>query len=77
MRPWDDELGVLEAVGARVRFVRKKAKKTTAEVAKLGGLNRTHISDIERGERNATLLTLSKIALGIGCTLRDLMPPSK
>ena len=77
VKPWDAEGGVLDAVGRQVRFVRERANKTMDEVAKLGGLRRTHISAIERGKRNATILSLQKIAVGIGCTLRDLMPKAE
>jgi transcriptional regulator with XRE-family HTH domain len=74
--PWDAEQGLLEKVGARVRFVRQRSGKTATQLAALSGLPRSHISDIERGKRNPTLQTMDRIAQGIGCTLRDLMPPA-
>lgn len=41
---------------------RKKQKMTQCELAEKSGLNRTYISDIERGKRNPTLNVLLQIA---------------
>jgi transcriptional regulator with XRE-family HTH domain len=74
-QPWDQELGILELVGQRIRFVREKSGKTAQELSQTTGLPSSHISAIERGKANPTVRTLDKIARGIGCSLRDLMPP--
>lgn len=73
-QPWDQEPGLLQRVGARVRFVREKSGKTAQELSQATGLPRSHISAIERGRTNPTVKTLDRIARGIGCGLRDLMP---
>lgn len=45
-----------------MRLFRKKARLSQEELANCAGLHRTYIGGIERGERNATMVTISKIA---------------
>ncbi len=37
------------------------------------GLHRTYVGDIERGEKNVTLVTADKLAKGLGLTLAGLI----
>lgn len=64
----------LEALGARLRQVRKHAKMDSKSVAAAAGLPASTVSKIENGKQNPTLLTLARIAQALGCTLIDIMP---
>lgn len=37
------------------------------------GMHRAYYSSIERGERNLTLATVERVAVGLGCKISDLM----
>ena len=51
-----------ELVGNIIREYREKAGKSQEVVSGLAGLDRTHYSKIERGERMPTIATLFQIA---------------
>lgn len=51
----------LRLVGEQLRMIRKAKKLTQENVADKSGLRVTRISDIERGQTNASLKTLEKI----------------
>ena len=51
-----------ELVGNIIREYRDKAGQSQEVVSGLAGLDRTHYSKIERGERMPTIATLFKIA---------------
>ena len=52
---------------------RKKQKMTQTELAIKSGLNRTYISDIERGKGNPTLNVLLQISEALSISLSVLM----
>lgn len=62
---------VLLAFGRRVRAIREKAGLTQREVARRSGLDVTYISGIERSVRNPSLMSLEKLAKGLGCSMAD------
>lgn len=55
----------LVVLGANIKRLRKVQKLSQEELAARADLHRNFIGMIERGERNATALTLIKIALGL------------
>ena len=57
--------------GARLRSLRKRRGSTQVELADYLGLRRTYISDLERGKRNVSLLTLEIVARDLGCRCRN------
>ncbi len=59
-------------LGMRVRFLRGERKISQLELANLAMLEKNYISDLERGRRNPTLLTLEKIAAAFDISLSDL-----
>ena len=59
--------------GGRLRQLRKKKGLTQVELADYLGLRRTYISDLERGKRNVSLLTLEIIARGFGLSVSELL----
>jgi transcriptional regulator with XRE-family HTH domain len=48
--------------GNRIRELREAKGLSQEELADLGGIHRTYLGGIERGERNPTLLSLLKLA---------------
>ena len=59
--------------GANVRKTRQNRKISQEALAELCDLHRTYICDIERGTRNVSLLSVVKIAKGLGMTSSELM----
>ncbi len=60
-------------LGKRIRELREKKKLSQEAFAGACGLNRVHMSDIERGEVNLTLATLNKIARNLHTTSATLL----
>ena len=60
-------------IGERVRFYRISRKLTLAELARLSGLGKGHISDIENGKRkNVGIETVLKLTDALGVNIQDL-----
>lgn len=59
-------------VGQRIRNHRMQMKLSQEELAEKCGLHPTYIGQVERGEKNATLESISKIAAGLNITLSTL-----
>jgi transcriptional regulator with XRE-family HTH domain len=53
---------------------RIRSRLTRPGLAKLAGLDPTHIRLLERGKRGTTPETLGKLADALGCDITDLMP---
>lgn len=60
--------------GQLVREKRLPLALSQLQLACIANLHFTYISSVERGERNISLGNIAKIALALGCSLRDLMP---
>jgi transcriptional regulator with XRE-family HTH domain len=64
---------LLAAVGKRIRKLRLERGWTQTDMAVCLDINRGHISDIERGKREAGLITLQIIASGLDTTMSRLL----
>ena len=64
---------LLIAVGTRVRTLRKSRGLSQEDFALLCNLDRTYISDIERGARNVSIKNLHKMSYALGITLSELL----
>jgi transcriptional regulator with XRE-family HTH domain len=62
----------LKKIGINVKSARLKMGLTQEELGEKCGLDSRHIGFIERGEINATVKTLFKIAQGLGCSVSSL-----
>lgn len=71
MSSTDKNRSVEEIFGKRVRVLRKERKLTQSDLAQTSGLHRNYISDTERGQRNISLVCMSKLAIGLGCDIKD------
>ena len=64
---------VLAQFGASVRARRKTLNMTQEDLAKLTGLNRSYLSELERGKVNISLERAKGLADALSCRLRDLL----
>lgn len=64
---------VASRFGRRVRELRQAHSMTQVEVAVHFGIDRTFISDVERGRKSVCLPTMEVFALGFGLSLSDLL----
>ena len=67
------EQAYLQVVGQSVREARQNLGLSQEKFALVCKLDRTYISDVERGERNISLLNLRKIAKGLKVPLSQLI----
>jgi len=58
--------------GRRLRQLRVSHGWTQVELAERLGIDRSYVADIERGNRNVSLLNLELVASGFGLTLSEL-----
>ena len=64
---------LLLKLGKRIQALRKKQGWTQTDMAVYLDMNRGHISDIERGKREAGIITLQVIATGLKTTMSNLL----
>lgn len=63
---------LVSLLGKRVKALREKKGLTQEELEEKTGINTKYISAIERGNKNATIKTLEKIAKGLDVELYEL-----
>ena len=68
---------LLASFGNRVRALRLAAEISQEELAMRAGLDRTYVGGVERGERNLTLVNISRLADALGVHPRDLFDDVK
>ena len=59
--------------GAKLRFLRKERAMTQMQMAVDFGIDRSYISDVERGLKAISLPLVEVIAIGMNMTLTELM----
>ena len=59
--------------GVRLRELRRKHNMTQIRMATRFGIDRTFISDIERGRKSVSLQTLQIISLGLKMSMSELV----
>jgi transcriptional regulator with XRE-family HTH domain len=64
---------IREALGRRIRLLRKQEGYSQEEFADLVGLHRTYIGAIERGERNVSIDNIAKMANGLDLKISFLL----
>lgn len=60
-------------VGRNVRRLRLAAGMTQEQFAERSGFSQQYISDLERGRRNPTIVSLFELAQALGATPVDLL----
>lgn len=63
----------LVALGASIRRVRLKKGISQETLALIANVDRSYLGRVERGDNNVAMLTLVKIASGLGISLKLLM----
>ncbi|MRG86883.1 helix-turn-helix domain-containing protein [Salinibacillus xinjiangensis] len=58
-----------KVIGDRIRLLRKKAGLSQEELGHRAGLHPTYIGQLERGEKNATLESIDKVANALRVSL--------
>lgn len=59
-------------LGKRIKALRKENKLTQERLALMIGVERSHLSRVESGDRNPSFDLLEKIAESLGTTLSEL-----
>lgn len=60
-------------ISKRIRDVRKAKDISVYKLSQLSGVSETHIRDLERGDKNPSLDTLSKLVAPLGISLSELL----
>jgi transcriptional regulator with XRE-family HTH domain len=68
-----DDKQFLEAVGQRLRELRKAQGLTLIQLAKKTDLDRTFLGSVENGKRNISLLKLRLVARNLRIRVRDIV----
>jgi transcriptional regulator with XRE-family HTH domain len=68
----EDERAVLRAWGATIRRYRQWQRLSRRELAARAGMSPVYLGEIERGEKDASVHTLSLIAAALGIRLGEL-----
>lgn len=76
-KPADKRNKVCTALGKSLKLNRIAANKSQETLAFDAEVDRTYISQIERGAANPSLLTLSNICFALDISLADLFAPVK
>jgi len=72
-----DETGIIATIAANVRRARKAAGLSQEALAHQAGLDRTYVSQVERGRRNLTVTALARLAAALGTTADRLLLPER
>jgi transcriptional regulator with XRE-family HTH domain len=73
----EDGTGIIKVVAEAVRRARKAAGLSQEDLALEAGVDRTYISQVERGKRNVTIVVLARIAKALKTTPDRLLVPSR
>lgn len=68
-----DQDAALEALGVRLRDLRKRAGLSLDGLAKVSEVSKSMISKVERGEASPSTVVLARIAEALGVTFSDLI----
>ncbi|WP_339849245.1 helix-turn-helix transcriptional regulator [Paenibacillus sp. FSL W7-1088] len=68
----NEDREVLKLVGARIRALRKERGYSQESLGEKGGFHFSYIGQIERGEKNVSLVNLAKIAESLDVNLIQL-----
>lgn len=63
---------ISKLIGQRIRNYRTQKKLSQEKLAELSGCHHTYIGQVERGEKNATLESIEKIASALNVSLAQL-----
>lgn len=64
-------------IAKRMKAIRQSKNISVYRLAQMSGISETHIRDLERGDRNPSFDTLSRLAEPMGITLSELFNESE
>ncbi len=64
-------------VGQNFSRLRKRQGLTQEQVAERSGFSQQYLSDLERGKRNPTIVSLYELAQALGVSYLDLLRPPR
>ena len=65
-------MNTLTQLGMRIRYLRKQLGMSQFDLSLEADVNKNYISDLERGQRNPSLVILERIANALGVDLSTL-----
>ena len=71
------DIGIIQTVATNVRLARKAAGLSQEELALEAEVDRTYISQVERGKRNITIAILARLARAMGTTAAALVSAAR
>lgn len=66
-------MNITKELGLRIRYYRKEQHLTQEQLAEMCDLHPTYIGQIERGEKNATIESIYRIAIGLNLPISKLL----
>lgn len=60
-----------KSIGLRIRFLREERRISLRQFALMTDLNKSHLSDVERGRCDLRMSTLNKIIDGLGVSATE------
>lgn len=66
-------MDITREIGLRIRYYRKEKHMTQEKLAEICNLHPTYIGQIERGEKNATIESIYRVATGLNIPLSKLL----
>ncbi|WP_269226987.1 helix-turn-helix domain-containing protein [Flavobacterium eburneipallidum] len=70
-------MNLKEKFGHKIKFLREQKEYSIEYLANIANIDRTYISDIEKGKRNVSLLIIEKLAKALEVTIQDLFDYEK
>ncbi len=74
-RPYTNRAYDSKLFGEKLRELREKRGLSQQELAELSGVHRNYVSDVERGQRNACLVNILRLATALRVAPRELFRP--
>ncbi len=65
-------MNLKEKFGYKIKFLREQKKYSIEYLANISNIDRTYISDIEKGKRNVSLLIIEKLSKALDVSIQDL-----
>ncbi|MBQ7897180.1 MAG: helix-turn-helix transcriptional regulator [Clostridia bacterium] len=62
---------ITHEVGNRIKYLRGQIGLSQEKLALKAGMDRTYLAGVESGKRNATIISIEKIAVALEVSLKD------
>lgn len=65
-------MNLKEKFGHKIKFLREEKEYSIEYLANIANIDRTYISDIEKGKRNVSLLIIEKLSKALEVNIQEL-----